>query len=33
VKANAFAFYEYGNIKHPKAVEFCDAKYSHKNKG
>jgi hypothetical protein len=29
---NAFVFYEDGNIKPPKAVEFCDAKYSHKNK-
>jgi hypothetical protein len=32
VKTNAFAFYEAGNIKLPKAVEFCDEKYSHKHK-
>jgi hypothetical protein len=32
VKTNALAFYEEGNIKPPKTVEICDAKYLHKNK-
>jgi len=32
VKTNAFAFYEDGNITPPKAVEFCVANYSNKNK-